>query len=85
MANSSFDVSDLNGSNGFSINGVFGGSSVSNAGDINNDGINDLIIGQPFASPNSIDRAGQSYVVFGGKNVGSSGSLNLSDLNGTNG
>ncbi len=83
MANSSFDVSELNGSNGFVIKGR--SYSVSNAGDINNDGIDDLIIGQPFASPNGIDRAGQSYAVFGGANVGSSGIFNLSDLNGTNG
>ncbi|MEH1947885.1 MAG: hypothetical protein V7K77_13165 [Nostoc sp.] len=70
MANSSFDASDLNGSNGFTIKGVFGGNSVSNAGDINNDGIDDLIIGQSFASPNGKDRAGQSYVLFGGPNIG---------------
>jgi hypothetical protein len=87
MANSLFNLSDLNGSNGFVING-FGGESgyrVSNAGDINNDGIDDLIIGAPYTSPNGNDRAGRSYVVFGGTNVGSSGIFNLSDLNGSNG
>ncbi|AUB43742.1 Ca2+-binding protein, RTX toxin-related (plasmid) [Nostoc flagelliforme CCNUN1] len=92
MANSLFNflnLSDLNGTNGFIINGIasadYSGTSVSNAGDINNDGIDDLIIGAPGASPNGIFLAGQSYVVFGGRNLGSSGSLNLSDLNGTNG
>ncbi|MEH1837381.1 MAG: hypothetical protein V7L20_01110 [Nostoc sp.] len=83
------NLSDLNGTNGFIINGIaandFSGSSVSNAGDINNDGIDDLIIGAPNPSPNGILYAGQSYAVFGGANLGSSGSLNLSDLNGTNG
>ncbi|MGV0105599.1 FG-GAP repeat protein [Nostoc sp. DSM 114160] len=84
----SLNLSDLNGSNGFLflINGIAAGnSSVSNAGDINNDGIDDLIFGASNASPNGKDFAGQSYVVFGGTNLGSGGSLNLSDLNGTNG
>ncbi|MDZ8257336.1 hypothetical protein [Nostoc sp. ChiQUE01b] len=83
------NLSDLNGTNGFFINGIAAydgsGSSVSNAGDINNDGIDDLIIGAQYASPNGNFRAGQSYVVFGGTNLGSGGTLNLSDLNGTNG
>ncbi|MEH1953967.1 beta strand repeat-containing protein [Nostoc sp.] len=89
MANSVFNLSTLNGTNGFAINGInpgdFSGSSVSNAGDINNDGIDDLIIGAFGASPNGNYSAGQSYVVFGGTNLGSGSTLNPSDLNGTNG
>ncbi|MBG1271717.1 integrin alpha, partial [Nostoc sp. WHI] len=92
MANSLFNflnLSDLNGTNGFLINGVAPGESsnvsVSNGGDINGDGIDDLIIGAINADPNGNYSAGQSYVVFGGRNLGSGGSLNLSDLNGTNG
>ncbi|BAY74558.1 hemolysin-type calcium-binding region [Nostoc linckia NIES-25] len=92
MANSTFNLSDINGSNGFVINGIAegdnSGNSVSNAGDINGDGIDDLIIGASGASPNGISglfEAGQSYVVFGRKNVGSGGTFNLSSLNGTNG
>ncbi|MDF5739469.1 integrin alpha [Nostoc sp. S13] len=83
------NLSSLNGTNGFIINGIaasdYSGSSVSNAGDINGDGIDDLIIGAPYASPNRISNAGQSYVVFGRTNLGSGGTLNLSSLNGTNG
>lgn len=90
MANSTFNLSDLNGTNGFIINGTqtigYLGVSVSNAGDINNDGIDDLIIGANFAdtSDGKTD-AGQSYVVFGSKNIGANGTFNLANLNGTNG
>ncbi|MBD2109309.1 bluetail domain-containing putative surface protein [Nodosilinea sp. FACHB-13] len=85
----SLNLSDLNGSNSFVINGIDmfdnSGLSVSSAGDINNDGIDDLLIGAYGADPNGNNVAGESYVVFGGASVGSSGSLNLSDLNGSNG
>ena len=84
---SSFNLSALNGSNGFSINGIAAGnqsgSAVSSAGDINGDGIDDLIIGAKYVSPNG-GSSGQSYVVFGRRN-GFSTSLNLSTLNGSNG
>ncbi|ELS00028.1 integrin alpha, partial [Gloeocapsa sp. PCC 73106] len=84
----SFELSSLNGSNGFTINGIntadVSGISVSSGGDINGDGIDDLIIGAPLANPGNANYAGQSYVVFG--RVGGFGSsLNLSSLNGSNG
>ena len=85
----SFNLSGLNGSNGFTINGVgggdFSGRSVSNAGDLNDDGIDDLIIGATRAETSSSGGEGDSYVLFGGNNIGSSGSINLSTLNGNNG
>ena len=69
MFGPTFDLSTLNGSNGFAINGIAAddqsGRSVSSAGDVNGDGIDDLIIGAYHASPNGISYAGQSYVVFG--------------------
>ena len=57
---------------------------MSSAGDINNDGYDDIIIGATFADPNGDDASGESYVVFG-KASGYSASLELSSLNGTNG
>jgi RTX calcium-binding nonapeptide repeat (4 copies)/FG-GAP repeat len=85
---SSLNLSNLNGSNGFILNGIDVGdnlgSSVSGAGDINNDGIDDLIIGAVGASPNDDYYSGQSYVVFG-RSGGFSSSLNFSNLNGSNG
>src|SRR4028118_1826096 len=88
MFEPTFNLSDLNGSNGFAINGIAAddrsGYSVSSAGDVNGDGFNDLIIGAAYADPNGINAAGQSYVVFG-SNTGFAAGLNLSDLNGSNG
>ncbi|MGF2035538.1 MAG: hypothetical protein RMZ43_009515 [Nostoc sp. CmiVER01] len=76
-----FNLSDLNGANGFIINGISlldrSGYSVSSAGDVNSDGIADLIIGAFRASPNDNSSAGQSYVIFGGKNIGKTSTINL--------
>ena len=53
---------------GFVINGVDvsdnSGFSVSAAGDVNGDGLDDVIIGSPLADPNG-SSSGSSYVVFG--------------------
>jgi len=82
-----FNLSFLNGSNGFVLNGEDpgdgSGASVSAAGDINGDGIDDLIIGAPRADPNGSD-SGRSYLVFGSSGDFSS-PINLSTLNGSNG
>ena len=59
------------GIGGFVINGANlndrSGRSVSGAGDINGDGLDDLIIGANLADPNG-DASGASYVVFGKAN-----------------
>ena len=58
------ELSDLDGSNGFTINGIDvgdeSGYSVSSAGDVNGDGIEDLIIGAPWADPNSKSNSGRN-------------------------
>ena len=41
------------------------GVKVSGAGDVNGDGLADVVVGAFLADPNDIDRAGTSYVVFG--------------------
>ena len=80
----SFNLTDLNGTNGFTVPGVaeegYFGTSVSTAGDINGDGIDDLVLGAPYA--NSF--FGASYVLFGSPS-GFPASFNLDTLNGTNG
>lgn len=41
------------------------GFSVASAGDINDDGFDDLIVGSPNADPAGLANAGSSYVIFG--------------------
>ncbi|MEQ6204688.1 Ig-like domain-containing protein [Sulfitobacter sp. HNIBRBA2951] len=82
------DLADLDGSNGFRINGIAGsdvsGQHVSNAGDVNGDGFDDIIIGARLADPGGEDASGQSYVVFGSA-AGFAADLDLASLDGTNG
>ena len=86
--NGTFELSNLNGVNGFVLNGVSSGDQsewVGDAGDLNADGIDDLVIGSVGASPEGKTRAGASYVVFGHREIGGNGTLELSSLNGVNG
>jgi FG-GAP repeat len=83
------NLSALNGTNGFRLDGVAAsdesGKTVSAAGDINGDGRDDLIIGAKSASPNSVSTAGSSYVLFGRSSAAFAATMSLSTLNGTNG
>lgn len=65
------------GQGGFAINGESNGGqsgfSVATAGDVNGDGLTDLLIGAPFHA----NRTGRAYVVFGRR---SAGAVNLRDV-----
>ena len=81
------DLTELNGSNGFRLDGIANGDqagvSVSSAGDVNDDGIADLIIGARGHDANG-SNSGESYVVLG-RNGSFARSLSLGSLNGSNG
>ncbi len=75
---------DLNGTNGFAISGIAGGDQtgqpVSTAGDFNNDGFDDLLIGAPGFGTGDV---GAAYLVFG-KATPFASTLSLgTSLNGT--
>jgi len=63
------EIAGGDGSEGFVLNGIDAhdgsGVAVTRAGDFNHDGIDDLVIGAPGASPGNRFAAGESYIVFG--------------------
>jgi len=81
------DLTNLDGSNGLTLQGIdiqgLSGGAVGGAGDINNDGIDDLIIGAFGAPANGNNNAGKAYVVFG--NSGLPANIDLANLNGSSG
>jgi len=87
MSQAIFELSSLNQSTGFTINGLAAGDeagrTVTGIGDINNDGTPDMVVTTPIAEPFGLADAGQVYVIFGQTNFTSI--LELSSLNGSNG
>jgi len=81
----SMDYSGI-ASNGFAIAGASAldelGFSVSGAGDINGDGLADLIVGAPFADPYARSSGGKSYVIYGKADTTL---VDLTNLQGSNG
>ena len=75
-----FDLTTLNGTNGFVVSGTAyderRGSTIAGVGDINGDGIDDLIIGSSSTSPDDI-------VIYGKTSFPAV--ITSNDINGTNG
>ncbi len=68
-----------NGTGGFVLEGMNAGASwsVSSAGDVNGDGLADLVVGAPEATSTAGANAGKTYVIFGKK---TSSAVKLSDV-----
>lgn len=62
-------VDTFDGTDGFRLDGVdqfdFAGFSVDGGGDVNGDGLADILVGAFSAAPNGLGGAGESYVLFG--------------------
>jgi glycosylphosphatidylinositol phospholipase D len=82
------DLTALNGFDGFAFRGAHPvdhlGYAVSSAGDVNGDGVDDILIGAFAASPEGRPFAGESYVVFGSQ-AGFPAVFGPASLDGTNG
>ncbi len=75
------------GSGGFVMNGIdqsdYSGHSVSGAGDVNGDGLADVIVGAYGADPDGNSAAGESYIVFSPvvpSDLDGDGSVEIADL-----
>lgn len=88
------DLTNLSEDDGFTIRGVdyqsSFGSAVSSVGDINGDGVTDLIVGASLTTADDGTKAGAAYVIFGGIEIsgtasGYGSSLDVTSLNGNNG
>jgi hypothetical protein len=86
----SLNLSTLDCTNGFRLEGVsagdYAGFSTSGAGDINGDGFDDVVVGAIRANSGGATGtpSGAAYVIFG-ESQGFSASINLSELDGSNG
>ncbi|KPF75216.1 hypothetical protein IP88_07305 [alpha proteobacterium AAP81b] len=80
-ARGDIDLASLAATDGFQIDGrsaSLAGFSISGAGDINGDGLDDLIVGAPGDSSN-VNRAGSAFVIFG-RSGPTRSAIDLADL-----
>lgn len=80
------DVTVLQGGDGVLITGIGGlylGPIINSAGDVNGDGIEDIIVGSPLSEPNGYG-SGSAHVIFG-RPTGWPDTIDVSTLDGTTG
>lgn len=74
------DITALDGSNGFVVRGLnandFFSTSLSGGGDVNGDGVADLLVGSLIQN---------TFVIFGASGIGAGGLFDLASLDGSNG
>ena len=84
----SFDPETLNGTNGFKFVGssanIRSGAKVSKAGDVNGDGINDILIGIPSYIATGTSYFGATVLIYG-RNTAFPSEIKIEDIDGTNG
>ena len=82
-----FDLADLDGDNGFQIQGVaaesYAGNAVGGAGDMNGDGYDDVFVAAWKTSRSGSNESGAVYVIYGATTYPAQ--LALNTLNGDNG
>jgi subtilisin family serine protease/subtilisin-like proprotein convertase family protein len=73
---STMEIASLNGTDGVAFLGPATGAQVGyrlhGVGDVNGDTYDDILIGAPYADPQGLANAGQSFLVYGGPNFGAS-------------
>lgn len=83
------DLTTLTVNSGLVITGTNPGDTlgrfVRDAGDLNGDGYGDVVLGAAFADPNGQTNAGLTYVIFGSSDLGQTGPLELTNLDGSQG
>jgi FG-GAP repeat len=83
-----FDLGTLDGSNGFQItkaaNNDGSGNALAAAGDVNGDGIDDIIMGAKQTTIGNTNKAGAAYVIFGSTSAFPA-AFDPSTLDGSNG
>ncbi|MEM1167221.1 MAG: hypothetical protein AAGI30_13135 [Planctomycetota bacterium] len=79
-----FELGSLNGERGFVLEGADGGDrtgqSVAGVGDVNGDGVDDLLVGAQGAAPGDVPGAGEAYLVFGRSGLGAGGRQSVANL-----
>lgn len=83
------ELPQLNGSNGFRFTDEgqpkgSTGESLATLGDLNGDGIDDLLVGAPYAPVDGVSVVGRTYVLYGSAS-GFPAQIGVADIDGSNG
>ncbi len=78
------ELASLDGTSGFTIRGQIEraqvGRSISSRGDLNGDGVDDLVVAAPWTDVDEIEIAGALHVAYGNSAIGRSGTLDIQSM-----